>query len=73
MTSAGCRRVAATIAVHNFCLWLHEQLGRLRLAFTDVVDWYVHAISHQTFTRAPGVGVASSSTLPDTAPDCRWR
>jgi hypothetical protein len=32
-------RLAATIAWHNFCMWLHEQLGRPRLAFTDLVDW----------------------------------
>jgi hypothetical protein len=32
-------RVAAKIALHNFCIWLNEQLGRPRLAFTDLVDW----------------------------------
>ena len=32
-------RWAATIAWHNFCMWLHEQLGRPRLAFVDLVDW----------------------------------
>jgi hypothetical protein len=32
-------RLAAQIALHNFCIWLHEQLGRPRLAFTDLVDW----------------------------------
>ena len=32
-------RLAAKIALHNFCIWLHEQLGRPRLAFTDLVDW----------------------------------
>jgi len=32
-------RLAAQIAWHNFCIWLHEQLGRPRLAFTDLVDW----------------------------------
>jgi len=32
-------RVAAKMALHNFCIWLHEQLGRPRLAFTDLVDW----------------------------------
>ena len=40
-------RLAATIALHNFCMWLNEHLGRPRLAFTDVVDWSVHVISHQ--------------------------
>jgi len=32
-------RLAAKIALHNFCIWLNEQLGRPRLAFTDLVDW----------------------------------
>ena len=32
-------RVAANIALHNFCLWVKEPLGRPRLAFTDLVDW----------------------------------
>ena len=32
-------RWAATIALHNFCMWLHEQLGRPRLALVDLVDW----------------------------------
>ena len=32
-------RVAAKMALHNFCLWWNEQLGRPRLAFTDVVAW----------------------------------
>jgi hypothetical protein len=32
-------RLAAKMALHNFCMWLHEQLGRPRLAFTDLVDW----------------------------------
>ena len=32
-------RLAAKIALHNFCIWLHEQLGRPRLAFTDLVAW----------------------------------
>jgi hypothetical protein len=31
-------RLAAKIALHTFCIWLHEQLGRPRLAFTDLVD-----------------------------------
>jgi hypothetical protein len=25
--------------LHNFCMWLNEQLGRPRLAFMDLVDW----------------------------------
>jgi len=32
-------RLAAKIALHNFCIWLNEHLGRPRLAFTDLVDW----------------------------------
>jgi hypothetical protein len=32
-------RVAAKMTLHNFCLWLNAQLGRPRLAFTDLVDW----------------------------------
>jgi hypothetical protein len=32
-------RLAAKIALHNFCMWLHEQLGRPQLAFMDLVDW----------------------------------
>ena len=32
-------RLVAKIALHNFCIWLNEQLGRPRLAFTDLVDW----------------------------------
>jgi hypothetical protein len=31
-------RLAATIALHNFCMWLPDHLGRPRLAFTDLVD-----------------------------------
>jgi hypothetical protein len=32
-------RLAAKIALHNFCIWLNEQLGRPRLAFADLVHW----------------------------------
>jgi hypothetical protein len=32
-------RLVAKIALHNFCIWLNEQLGRPRLAFTNLVDW----------------------------------
>jgi len=31
--------LAAKIALHNFCFWLNEQLGRPRLAFADLVTW----------------------------------
>jgi hypothetical protein len=27
------------MALHNFCLWLNEPLGRPRLAFADLVNW----------------------------------
>ena len=32
-------RLAAKMALHNFCIWVNAQLGRPRLAFTDLVDW----------------------------------
>jgi hypothetical protein len=32
-------RLAAKMALHNFCLWLNIQLGRPPLAFADLVDW----------------------------------
>jgi hypothetical protein len=32
-------RLAAKLALHNFCLWLNQQLGRPRLAFADLIDW----------------------------------
>ena len=32
-------RLAAKIALQNFCIWLTEQLGRPRLAFADLVAW----------------------------------
>jgi hypothetical protein len=32
-------RLAAKVALHNFCLWLNLQLGRPPLAFADLVDW----------------------------------
>lgn len=32
-------RLAAKMALHNFCIWLNEQLGRPSLAFADLVDW----------------------------------
>jgi hypothetical protein len=42
-------RLAAKIALPNFCLWVNDQLGRPRLAFTDLVAWESHRISHQAF------------------------
>ena len=32
-------RLAATFALHNFCIWLNRQLGRPNLAFADLVGW----------------------------------
>ena len=31
-------RLAAKIALHNFCIWVNAQLGRPLLAFTNLVD-----------------------------------
>ena len=32
-------RLAAKVALHNFCCWLNRQLGRPTLAFADLVAW----------------------------------
>jgi hypothetical protein len=32
-------RLAARVALHNFCIWLNQQLDRPRLAFADVLGW----------------------------------
>lgn len=32
-------RLAARVAVHNFCIWLNGQLGRPRLSFADLLGW----------------------------------
>jgi hypothetical protein len=32
-------RLAARVALHNFCIWLHDQLGRPRLTFADLLGW----------------------------------
>lgn len=32
-------RLAATMGLHNFCIWLNTQLGRPHLAFADLLDW----------------------------------
>jgi DDE family transposase len=32
-------RMAARVALHNFCIWLNEQLGRPWLAFADLLGW----------------------------------
>ncbi len=32
-------RLAAKVAVHNFCIWLNVRLGRDPLAFADLLEW----------------------------------
>ena len=32
-------RVAAMIALHNFCIWLNRTYGRPNLAFADLINW----------------------------------
>lgn len=32
-------RLAAKVALHNFCIWLNLQLGRDPLAFADLLEW----------------------------------
>ena len=32
-------RLAARVALHNFCIWLNGQLGRPRLSFADLLGW----------------------------------
>ena len=32
-------RLAAKMALHNFCIWLNEQLGQPCLVFTGLVNW----------------------------------
>ncbi len=32
-------RLGAKMALHNFCIWLNQQLGRPSLAFADLVAW----------------------------------
>lgn len=32
-------RLTAKIALHNFCIWCNQQLGRPNLAFADLIDW----------------------------------
>ena len=31
--------LGARVALHNFCIWLNEQLGRPRLDFADLLGW----------------------------------
>jgi hypothetical protein len=32
-------RLAARVALHNYCIWLNDQLGRPWLAFADLLGW----------------------------------
>ena len=32
-------RLAARVALNNFCIWLNERLGSPRLAFADLLQW----------------------------------
>jgi hypothetical protein len=32
-------RLAAKVALHNFCIWLNDQIGRPWLAFADLMAW----------------------------------
>jgi hypothetical protein len=32
-------RLAARVALHNFCIWLNDKLGRPRLKFADLMGW----------------------------------
>jgi hypothetical protein len=32
-------RLAARVALHNFCIWLNDRLGRPRLAFAELLGW----------------------------------
>jgi hypothetical protein len=32
-------RLASRVALHNFCIWLNDQLGRPRLKFADLMGW----------------------------------
>ena len=32
-------RLAARVALHNFCIWLNERLGRPQLSFADLLGW----------------------------------
>jgi hypothetical protein len=32
-------RLAARVALHNFCIWLNKQLGRPRLSFANLLGW----------------------------------
>jgi hypothetical protein len=32
-------RLAARMALHNFCIWLNDQLSRPRLNFADLMGW----------------------------------
>jgi len=39
---AGIRvRIAAKVALHNFCIWLNQSLGRNSLVFADLLGWSI--------------------------------
>ncbi len=42
-------RLAAKLALHNFCIGLNGQLRRPNRAFADLVDWQHGSISPQAF------------------------
>ncbi|MCH8292362.1 hypothetical protein IH992_14810 [Candidatus Poribacteria bacterium] len=34
-------RIAAKVALHNFCIWLNRSLSRPNLAFADLLGWSI--------------------------------
>jgi hypothetical protein len=58
-------RLAARVALHNFCIWLNEQLGRPRLAFADLLGWWSQN-SHQAFKDAPILILDEATSSVDT-------
>lgn len=32
-------RLSAKVALHNFCIWINDRLGRPKLAFADLISW----------------------------------
>src|SRR5215204_647546 len=55
-------RLAARVALHNFCIWLNDQLGRPRLVFADLLGWCAHD-SHQAFKRLKEESMTEQTTL----------
>jgi ABC-type hemin transport system ATPase subunit len=58
-------RLAARIALHNFCIWLNDQLGRSRLAFAELLGWWSHN-SHQAFKDSPILILDEATSSVDT-------